>query len=203
MGPYRNTFSDHEIPCQHFHYAGPAEMFFGPNALGRALAALWMQEYEDDGKVHQEDAYNCPLEAACSWSKGDKAFEIFGPEIVGKALGVHAKVYICFSTQAVVLSSQNNGSSPFVEHATVFFGEAVTHWWYDQLVSLKDTVENRTSQDWNIIREANQWRTPSWQRFKNSCAQQLQEKGTLTEKQRSRLREGPRPRTSGSSPPRR
>ncbi len=111
-----------------------AELFFGPNALGHALECLKYGHPGDPDEPHSSEQHDAMLCASSTYTKGSRPYETIGKlHLVGKDLGVHAKLYVA-NPYGIIVSSQNNGASPFIEVAVALRGEEAINWAVEQIL---------------------------------------------------------------------
>lgn len=92
-------------------------IFTGKNALQQAVF------FDTYGRVATPDqlyGFRGNMKHAVSWSDCKSKNMVKGTEICGH--GVHAKMYIT-EKNSVIMSSQNNGSSPLFEFAILYAGK--------------------------------------------------------------------------------
>jgi hypothetical protein len=128
-----------------YRFGGRADIFFGPNALGHALDALWHKgrpgDALDTSETYHTGQKDAPLWASCCWREGDKPYEVASdaPYVVGGGGCVHAKVYVVYGV-GVVITSQNNGHSMLVEAAIALHDEYAAEWFSEQIAKLEKAV---------------------------------------------------------------
>jgi len=100
------------IVCTKKHY-----IFTGKNALQQAL---YFDNNNSIATPNQLYKLKSLLERSTSWGNCKSKNSVRGTEVNGD--GVHAKMYVT-ANQSVILSSQNNGSSPLFEFAILYKGK--------------------------------------------------------------------------------